>query len=130
MTIETTTDVRLDIQDRNIDANFSESFCVRGSPESKYRVIAHGSVDTNNQFTLSNVTGEKLAYTLFYRGKKKPAEFKTLKPGTPSPVYDSIDPKSDCTDSAAFSINFKADDLRSVSSGLFSGALTLLVSPI
>ncbi|MBL4680919.1 MAG: hypothetical protein JKY88_09370 [Pseudomonadales bacterium] len=128
--IETTTDVRLDIQDRTIDANFAESFCVRGNAESKYRVVAHGSIDNENRFTLNNSEGERLAYTLFFRGKGNPAKFETLQPGTPSPVYDSTDQKSDCTDGAAFSINFEAKDLEAATSGLFSGALTLLVSPI
>lgn len=130
MKIETTTDVRLDIQDRTIDASFSESFCVRGNADSKYRVVAHGTVDNENQFTLSNSTGERLIYTLSYRGKSEPAKFEVLQPGTPSPVYDSIDQNSDCTNGAAFSINFKAGDLEAATSGLFSGALTLLVSPI
>ena len=130
MKIVTTTDVRLDITDRSRDTNISETFCVKGNTGSKYRIIAQGTTDAQNRFALSNIDGEQLIYTLGFRGKKKPAKFLDLLPNLPSPDFSSIGHQDDCKEGAAFRINFRTEDLQAVSSGLFSGALTLLASPI
>ena len=128
--IENVGDVRLDISDRSIDSNLSKPFCVRGTTASKYKIFAYGTADDKNRFTLKNTSGEKLAYSVLYRAQSEPAEFTELHPSTASPTYTSIDSKTDCKKGASFKINFKAKDLQSATSGLFSGALTLLVAPI
>jgi len=35
-----------------------------------------------------------------------------------------------CTDGASFKVTFRSQDLQAATSGLYSGALTLLVSPV
>ncbi len=128
--IETVSDVRLDITDRSIDANFSKYFCVRGITSTKYNVIAYGSSGVDNTFLLANTNGEQLAYGVSYRGNLTSDNFDVLFPGIPSPVYSTISTEMACTDGASFKVTFRSQDLQAATSGLYSGALTLLVSPV
>jgi len=128
--IETVDDVRLDIIDRTIDTIFSESFCVKGHSETRYTVVAAGSSNDSNAFTLRNQNGEILNYQVGYRGRAADILYDELKSGTPSSVYPVIDNNQPCREGAAIQITFRSQDLQKVGSGLFSGSLTLLVSPL
>ncbi len=127
--VEAVSDVHLDIQDRDVDASYEEAFCVTGN-STKYSVIAYGSSDGNRNFSLSNIDGEILVYSVAYRGDLKRDEFDILTPGKPSPVYDSQALDTSCAETPNFRINFRSEDLKSVRSGLYNGALTLMVSPV
>jgi hypothetical protein len=128
--IDIVDDIRLNIVDRNVDTNFSEYLCITGNFGGKYQLIAYGSNDSSDNFTLTNTQGEELAYYVAYRGNKRQSQFDTLSPGTPSPVYDLVMDQSSCSDQHSFKITFRSQHLNQVESGLYTGYLTLLVSPV
>lgn len=128
--IETVDDVRLDIIDRTIDTVFSEFFCVKGHSETRYTVITAASSNDSSAFTLRNQKGEILEYQVGYRGRAADIQYDELQSGSPSNVYPVIDNNRPCREGAAIQITFRSQDLQKVGSGLFSGSLTLLVSPL
>ncbi len=128
--IETVNDVQLNIIDRAIDAVLSEFFCVKGHSTTRYNLIAAGSSNNNNAFILNNQANETLNYHVGYRGLAKDTVYDQLTSGIPSNVYPVIDNSRSCREGASIQITFKSGDLQNVTSGLFSGSLTLLVSPL
>ena len=128
--ITTVSDVTVNITDRSIDADFTKPFCVNGSVGGKYTVIASGTQERGDSFILQNSEGETLPYFASYRGDPVGGEFDPLLPSLPSRVYDVLPRGEVCTDITAFKITFRSADLQIAGSGLYSGSLTMLVSPI
>lgn len=128
--ITTVSDVTVNITDRTVDAHFTKPFCVNGSVGGKYTVIASGSQERGETFILQNTDGETLPYLATYRGEPLRDGFDPLVPSSPSRVYDVLPRGKVCTDVTAFKITFRAADLQLAGAGLYSGSLTLLVSPV
>ncbi|MCB1692520.1 MAG: hypothetical protein KDI19_07110 [Pseudomonadales bacterium] len=130
MEISTVTDVTVNITDRSVDAAFTKPFCVQGSPGSKYTVTATGTTGEGGAFILSNADDEYLPYYVSYRGDPVRNEFDPLRPSVPSRIYDALPRAQSCSDITAFEVTFRSEDLKKAGSGLYSGSLTLLVSPV
>jgi len=129
--IETVPGILLDISDRNTDASFFSPFCIRGVTSTSYTIMAFGSSESDDNFLLTNSDGEELSYAVAYRGDLETEEFGILFPGKPSPIYKAIDSDTSYADGGAvFEVNFRSEDLQAATSGDFSGALILLVSPV
>jgi len=126
--INTVADIHLNITDRSRDATFSEPFCVTGNSE-RYTVVAEGS-RPNGTFLLENEGGDRLEYEVSYLGDPDRGTFDRLEPGTPSPVYDVFAKESDCEGQTRLGITFLSEALINAGSGLYSGFLTLVVSPV
>jgi hypothetical protein len=106
--INTVRDINLTITDRSVDATFSKPFCVQGST-GRYTIIASG-----------NILG----------GDAESGNFDPLVPGIPSATYDVLSRDTTCNELTAFMVTFLAEDLQKAGSGLYTGALILLVSPV
>lgn len=128
--IDTVTDIFLNITDRNVDAEFSHDFCVKGSTPSKYYIVASGSTEGSDAFVVRNAEGDALRYYVSYSGDPGSASYDPLTPGVASGEYDVQNRDESCESSSAFKITFRSQDLTRAGSGLYSGALTLLVSPV
>lgn len=128
MQIDTVTDIRLNITDRSVDANFSESFCVTGNTGGRYTIVAEGSESVNRRFLLRNNEGEPLEYDVSFLGIPDGDQYDLLVPGEASPPYPLNESK--CEARTAFKITFRSEDLKAAGSGLYSGYLTMVVSPV
>ncbi len=128
--INTVRDINLSITNRNVDTNFSEPFCVTGNGPGRYTVSAHGSEATGQQFLLRNGDGEPLEYDVSFLGDIERNQYDPLSPGVVSPAYQLFPSKEACGDRTAFKVTFHSEDLQSAGSGLYSGYLTLVVSPV
>ena len=127
--IDTVTDINLRIVNRDIDTTFAEYLCITGNFGGKYTITAHASNESPDNFSLSSEEGQELPYFVAYRGNPQQNAYDELRPGIPSPTYDLINEES-CNDQNSFKITFKSEDLGRVDSGLYTGNLTLLVSPV
>lgn len=127
--IDTVDSINLLIVDRSVDTNFTESLCITGNFGGKYNITAYGSNDGSDNFSLSNSEGEALNYFVAYRGSLQNSQYDDLSPGSPSPTYDLLFEEF-CSDQQSFKITFRTEDLNRVGSGLYTGHLTLLVSPV
>jgi hypothetical protein len=131
LAITTESDISFNIANRDEDNEFSHSFCVQGAASEKYTLIAYGSNGDGSSFTLRNADNEVLRYIVSFRGNLGGvANFDQLLPGQPSPVYNVLPREQECGELTSFSVTFRAEDLRNAGSGLYSGSLTLLVSPV
>jgi hypothetical protein len=130
ISIETASDLNFDIDRRDIDASYEEFFCVKGNISTRYSITAQGNSGSNDDFFLRNQTNDILRYSVGYRGKQDVSQYDRLSPGEPSPVYSVPKGKEPCDGQPNFNIQFKAEDLESAESGLYSGALTLVVEPL
>ncbi|MBD3649137.1 MAG: hypothetical protein HUJ31_17190 [Pseudomonadales bacterium] len=128
--INTVTDIHLNINDRSVDAVFSESFCVVGNTGGRYTVLAEGSESMSNRFLLRNDEGEPLEYDVSFLGNPAGGEYDLLEPGEASPPYPLNTNASDCEGTTSFRIIFRSEDLKLAGSGLYSGSLTMVVSPV
>lgn len=128
--IDTVTDILLNITDRSVDSEFSQEFCVKGSTPSKYFIVASGSTEGSDAFVLRNAEGDALPYYVSYRGDPSSTNYDPLTPGVASRDYDVLNRDESCESASAFKITFRSQDLTRAGSGLYSGALTLLVSPV
>lgn len=131
LAITTQSDISFNIANRDEDNEFSHTFCVQGAATEKYTLIAYGSNGDGSSFTLRNVDNEVLRYFVSFRGNLSDgAAFDELSPGKPSPVYSVLPRERECSELTSFSVTFRAEDLKNAGSGLYSGSLTLLVSPV
>lgn len=129
MEINTVSDIALNITDRNSDATFTKPFCVQGTTRGKYSLLAGGGSDGAGDFVLYNQNHDGLPYSVAYNGDPDSSRFDPLTPGVHSPTYSMLLKSDPCTGQTAFRITFHTADLRNAGSGLYTGALTLLVSP-
>jgi len=128
--INTVRDINLTITDRSADATFSKPFCVQGSTPGRYTVIASGNDQSDNAFVLQNAEKDRLTYYVSYRGDADAEDFDPLVPGIPSATYDVLSRETACDELTSFMVRFRAEDLQKAGSGLYTGALVLLVSPV
>ncbi len=119
--------ISVDISNVMRDAEFAEYVCITGQSGGRYQLTASGS---NGDFRLQSGEGDQLAYAVFYNGRTTGAVFDELQADEPSPVYDLVASASECAQSPNFQVQFRSEDLQSVRSGLYTGALTLMVSPL
>jgi len=130
ISIDTVADMSFDISRRDIDASYNEFFCVKGNSSTRYSLLTYGSSSDQNSFSLTNRTGEDLRYSVSYRGNRNGNRYDLLTPGKPSPVYSVLPGNDACDGRPNFNIKFLAADLEAAESGLYSGALTLVVAPL
>lgn len=130
ISIDTVSDMSFDISRRDIDASYNEFFCVKGNSSTRYSILTYGNSGDQNSFSLTNSSGENLRYSVSYRGKKDSTRYDLLTPGEPSPVYAALSGNDPCDGQPNFIIKFLAEDLEDAASGLYSGALTLVVAPL
>ncbi|MEX1237577.1 MAG: hypothetical protein WD994_04830, partial [Pseudomonadales bacterium] len=128
--INTDTDISINVTDRSVDASFVQPFCVQGRSSDKYTLMAPGTSEDGTAFVLENQEREVLPYYLFYSGNPNTADFEPLLPGIASGPYDLLPRNTTCDGQTTFQINLKSRNLEQAGSGLFSGSLTLLVSPV
>lgn len=128
--ISSVSDIVLEVADRSQDVSFEERICVRGNTGSRYHVIAAGQDGAQSPFQLVTDSGESIPYDLFYRGDLSQTTSDLLAPGEASPFYGMQTGAQDCDgdETAAFSIVFRAEDLRPATPGIYSGFLTLTVA--
>lgn len=128
--ISSVSDIVLEVADRSQDVSFEERICVRGNVGSRYQVIAAGQDGAQNPFQLATESGESIPYDLFYRGDLSQTNSDLLAPGEASPYYSMQTRAQDCEgdETAAFSIVFRAENLRPAPPGVYSGFLTLTVA--
>ena len=125
--IETTDSINLRIRNRDVDTFFYQDLCITGNFGGKYTLTAFGS-GPSDRFSLTNDASEELAYLVAYRGDPEQERYDQLEPASPSPAYNLT--HQACVDRDAFRITFRAEDLTRAESGLYTGHLTLLVSPV
>tara|TARA_R110002073_G_scaffold5880_1_gene35771 strand:+ start:4733 stop:5257 length:525 start_codon:yes stop_codon:yes gene_type:complete len=130
LSIDTISDVHFDIERRDVDANYEEFFCVKGNASTRYSIIAYGSSSSQTSFSLTNKEGDELRYAISYNGQQGSIQYDQLSPGKPSPVYAVLADNDACDGQPNFNIQFLAADLEAADSGLYSGALTLVVAPV
>ncbi|XOV90070.1 MAG: hypothetical protein ACFHX7_09335 [Pseudomonadota bacterium] len=129
--IITASDISISIRDRSRDASFTRQFCVTGTAAGKYRVIASGRADPeSNRFLLVNRENDTLPFDVSFHGTAESERLDPLYPDVPSPVYDVQNRETGCDGTTYFNVTFRREDLAAASSGLYSGSLTLLVSPV
>ncbi|HKI74208.1 MAG TPA: hypothetical protein VJ998_06180 [Pseudomonadales bacterium] len=128
--IKTVSDITLNITDRNVDASFSKPFCVQGTTPGKYTIIAYGNDQSANAFVLHNADNDMLDYHVAYEGDPVSMTYEALSPGQPSSSFDVQTRSSNCDNSTSFKVTFRSSDLQNAGSGLYTGSLTLLVSPV
>lgn len=122
-------DIRLDITDRSVDSDYTEYVCIKGNAGDKYSVTATGSSGGSNNFFLQSNTGELLNYHVSFQDPNTTSGGE-LTPGVPTPHFNLPSLGSDCDGvSASLSVSFKSADLINVEPGLYTGHLTLVVSP-
>ena len=123
-------DISLQVNDRNEDVRYEERVCVRGNIGSRYSVTAASQDGSQNPFQLRTAIGETITYDLYFRGDLSQTNTDQLFPGQPSPFYQMETQVQNCDgdDTAAFTVLFKADDLRRAAPGVYSGFLTLTVA--
>jgi hypothetical protein len=126
--INTVSTISLTIAQRDIDAIYSEQLCITGNFGGKYSMVAYGSEQGASAFSLSNQSGGKLAFHVDYR-RDATDSYSTLQPGVPSNPY-SLKPSESCSDDESFRVTFRTLDLKGAESGLYTGSLTLMVSPV
>jgi hypothetical protein len=127
--IDTVKNINLRIADRSVDTNFTEELCITGNFGGKYKVTAYGSNNGVDSFTLAGAEGGELIYYVGYRANLQSPEYDNLLPAIASPTY-SLSSEESCSGQQSFKITFRTEDLNRVNSGLYTGHLTLLVSPI
>ncbi len=115
------------IENLNVNTDFQEYVCITGHEGGRYNLIAQGG---NGDFSLSNADGDRLPYTVHYNGALGGESFDELDAGQNSPTYDLVPHSSQCSQDYNFKITFAAEDLQTVKAGLYTGSLTLLVSPV
>lgn len=125
--ISVVSQVDVSINNPNIDADFEEYVCVTGYEGGRYNIIAQGNAGA---FRLNNEDGDQLPYSVFFRGNPVASEFDELVAGETSPTYELMSSQSQCGTEYNFRIKFRAEDLQVVKSGLYTGTLNLLVSPV
>ena len=130
LSIDNISDVQFDIERRDIDANYDDQFCVRGNSSTRYSILAYGSSSNQSGFFLTNAEGDSLKYTVAFRGRADKTQYDQLAPGEASPVYSVLPANESCGTDSNFNIRFLAADLEAAESGLYSGALTLVVAPV
>lgn len=128
--ISSVSDIVLEVADRSQDVSFEERICVRGNVGSRYSIIAAGQDGGQSPFRLAMDSGENLSYEVFFRGDLSQTTSDMLAPGEASPFYRMQSGVQDCDgdETAAFTIVFRADDLRPAKPGVYSGFLTLTVA--
>ena len=123
-------DIALNIADRTVDVSYSGPICVKGNAGNRYAVTATGSGTGSDPFTLKNQDGGSLAYHVFYRGLTSAIDDE-LTSGATSPHYDLPSLITTCGDTGStLTVTFLSEDLVGLASGLYTGSLTLVVSPL
>jgi len=123
-------DIALNIADRSVDVSYSEPVCVKGNAGNRYAVTATGSGAGSDPFILRNKDGGNLAFHVFYRGLTS-ANDDELRSGVTSPHYDLPSLITACGETGStLTVTFLSEDLVGVASGLYTGSLTLVVSPL
>ena len=128
--INNVNDIRLDITDRSVDSDYTTSICIKGNAGDKYSVTATGSSSESSNFYLQSNSGGQLNYhASFYEGNTTSQD--ELIPGVPTPHFSLPSLGSDCDGvSSSLAVSFKSADLIGVEPGLYTGHLTLVVSPL
>lgn len=121
-------DIRLNITDRRVDNDFEQSFCISGNQYGKYTLTATGSSQNESNYVLYNNNLDELPYLVFYKGDRQ--KFDPINPGESSKVYDVAPYTQACEQPAFFKIVFRSEDLLRVKSGLYTGSLTITISPL
>lgn len=130
MEIKTVSDISLNISNRSVDASFTKPFCVQGSVPGKYTLVANGTRESGDAFVLHNAANDTLPYYVSYRGDPASTQFDPLSPGVATRAYDVLSRAATCDKLTEFKVTFRSADLEKAGSGLYTGALTLLVSPV
>lgn len=129
LNIESISDVRFDVERRDIDANYEDLLCIHGNSGTRYSILAYGS-GGRSEFFLTNDAGDSLRYTVAYRGNFEQEQYDQLIAGQSSPTYSVLASADNCGVESNFKIRILANDLENADSGLYSGALTLVVAPL
>lgn len=129
--ITTATDISINIDDRNADVRYQQPFCVRGSANARYTVTAFGDTGSGGSFVLRGGDNEALPFSLRFSGNPVSAsEVEVLSDSIASRTYRILPPGSDCGGQTYFVVQFESEDLVDAGSGLYSGSITFLVSPV
>ena len=128
--ISNVADIRLAITDRSVDASFKEDLCIKGNTGDSYTLMASGSGSKGSQYALHNTEGEDLHFQVLYKAGESGTEHR-MKPGEPSPYFSLPSLQDNCISGlSSLSVLFTSEELRRVSPGMYTGELTLVVSPI
>jgi len=128
--IETVSDISLDITDRSVDSDYTETICVKGNAGDKYSVTATGTSTESSSFYLESNAGGQLIYHVAYQ-EGNAASQGELTPGVPTPHFRLPSLGSDCDGiSSSLTVSFKSAELMGVEAGLYTGNLTLVISPL
>ena len=129
--INSVSDIQLDIFDVTSDAAITQTLCVRGTPGSKYSIIASGSQGSDGSFVLTNNEGLELPYQLTFMADLTSGTSDELTPSTVSPLYDVLSSSQNCdgSNTSSFTLTFDTATLQQVQTGTYTGYLTLYVAP-
>ena len=119
--------IDIDIRDTRIDTVFTERVCITGPESGRYQLAASGS---HGDYLLRNENGDPLPFDIAYREDTSSETFQPLQHGEPSAIYSLKQNRSECSDDGNLRIAFRSNELQRVNAGLYTGALTLLVSPL
>lgn len=123
-------DITLSITDRSIDASFSEDLCIKGNSGDSYTLTVTGTTNSGSGYSLGNDQGERLFFDVLYQAEGSASELPMM-PDQSSPYFDLPALNTDCAGKlSSLSVLFKSSELLKVSPGLYTGELTLVVSPI
>ncbi len=128
--IHTASDISINIYDRTVDASYRQEFCVRGTVDTQYTVTVFGEAAIDDRFVLRSSENEVLPFDIDFNGDPAETLPDRLGIATPSPVYRIQPFTEECNGATYFTVVFNAADLEEAGSGLYSGSITFLVSPV
>jgi hypothetical protein len=107
-----------------------QEFCVRGSRNGYYRLVAHSDRGGSTPFSLHGDSGENVNFNLYFNGDLRSNVLEPMVPGIPSQNYRVQSNGVDCNgeDNASIAIQIPPHELRNKTSQEFSGYLSLTVA--
>lgn len=107
-----------------------QEFCVRGSRNGYYRLVAHSDRGGSMPFSLHGDSGENVNFNLYFNGDLRSNVLEPMTPGVPSNNYRVQSNGVNCNgeDNAAIAIQIPPHELRDKTGQEFSGYLNLTVA--
>jgi hypothetical protein len=125
-------DIELEVDDDMLRNGIetTQEFCIRGSKNGYYRLVANSDRGGSTPFSLHGDSGENVNFSLYFNGDMRSNVLEPMTPGIPSQNYQVQSNGVDCNgeDNAAIAIQIPAEQLRDKSDQIFSGYLNLTVA--
>ncbi len=125
-------DIELEVDDDMLSNGIetTQEFCIRGSKNGYYRLVANSDRGGSTAFALYGDSGESVKFDLYFNGDLRSNVLEPMTPGIPSRNYQVQSNGVQCNgeDNAAIAIQIPAEQLRDKNDQIFSGYLNLTVA--